>query len=701
MLKRFTACFAPSPGSSSARGGPPAWDETLRSSIAAHGLVGGVSREPAALAAAAAAPPAQLAAAARRWMAADPICVKALESEPGAKEVLEVEEVVAARREMGAWPAEEESGDGQDDGGAEIVERGTFDGLFGGRKEVLRIPDKEVDGVIEDGGKSVKVYRNELFTNWGRTQKAVPLYTFVPVTRVGVVNAVRFAARESLKVRAAGTRHSWSDLFGGDGGVLISFVELDAAVPRTDLGVAAANPADNELEKIVFEGEEVGEDGVVRGRVRVGAAATSEHIRAWSLSENGGHWRWMLPALPVLTAITSAGVTQPICHGAGRRHPSCSDFVMEVEVVNCKGEVQVLKERELIRSASGGLGLFGVVLSQVFLMEPLKIAVLSPRRIPTQLAVPPVPGERMPEQNDFQVNYGKEDLERARERFVKECDGFYSEWFWFPFQEDCWVNVWNVEDNGDGKKPPEYLSEKEVVGQNAQLALLSALETTLMRLIPAVLQTRLLAALTMAVLPAGVVERIGVPDALHFQRGIHQLRVRDIELEIEIPSGEGGKPDFSICQRAWWAAINAIYEYERRGKAPVRVALEMRILGGSDVTLSTQRGNKHGTCSIEVLTNTLVGQPEWAVFRDEITSRWHAIASQYETSLGFFPHWAKEWPSEIGGRDIMDYMKKEYEPSSVEFLKHLSEAGRAGGYTEDESLRMFGNSTCLKILNRG
>jgi hypothetical protein len=253
---------------------PADWAQRIRAAAAAHGLEAAVAAEPAALSAAAAAEPAALAAAAHQWMAADTVGQSCIRESTGAKQMLGMEDVVEARKARGAWPGEAGGiGDG------DVAERGW---LFGGGREqqVLRIPDRAVPGVAERGGEDVKVYRDELFTNWGRTQKAVPRYTFVPRTRAGVVNVVRFAAMEGLSVRAAGARHSWSDVFGRDGGVLISFMELDAAVPKTDIGIAVGNPQDNELKKIRVEEEVVGGDGLRRARVRVGAAATSDHLRA-------------------------------------------------------------------------------------------------------------------------------------------------------------------------------------------------------------------------------------------------------------------------------------------------------------------------------------------------------------------------------------------------------------------------------------
>lgn len=63
-----------------------------------------------------------------------------------------------------------------------------------------------------------------------------------------------------------------------------------------------------------------------------------------------------------------------------------------------------------------------------------------------------------------------------------------------------------------------------------------------------------------------------VIDALHFARGIQNIRVRDMEWEIPIPPNAEGKPDWTICQEAWWHVIKAVYdEYEtnRNNEDPV------------------------------------------------------------------------------------------------------------------------------------
>jgi hypothetical protein len=55
------------------------------------------------------------------------------------------------------------------------------------------------------------------FRNWGRTVRNRPAVTFYPRTKQGVCEIVRWARANNKTVRAAGYRHSWSDVFSADG----------------------------------------------------------------------------------------------------------------------------------------------------------------------------------------------------------------------------------------------------------------------------------------------------------------------------------------------------------------------------------------------------------------------------------------------------------------------------------------------------
>src|SRR4051812_11723387 len=85
--------------------------------------------------------------------------------------------------------------------------------------------------------------------------------------------------------------------------------------------------------------------------------------------------------------------------------------------------------------------------------------------------------------------------------------------------------------------------------------------------------------------------------------------VHDGEWEIPIPRKADGTFDYYIIQRAWWDAISATYK-PQFWRGPLRMALEMRITGGSAVLMAPQRHNE-ATCSIEILTTANTKNSVW------------------------------------------------------------------------------------------
>jgi hypothetical protein len=51
---------------------------------------------------------------------------------------------------------------------------------------------------------------------------------------------------------------------------------------------------------------------------------------------------------------------------------------------------------------------------------------------------------------------------------------------------------------------------------------------------------------------------INYPDAIHFIRGVQNFKVRDFEVEINIPaiySNGSTEPDYDLIQRIWWTGL--------------------------------------------------------------------------------------------------------------------------------------------------
>ena len=535
-------------------------------------------------------------------------------------------------------------------------------------------------------GSAVQYVDRAEFRNWGRTVHNTPAVTFTPRTKHGVQEIVRWARANNKTVRAAGYRHSWTDVFSADGQVLISMLPHDVVA---DLP-ASEPPIDrrNELQGIKVVGT-VHEGGVTKALCRIGAATTNEQFRRWCVDERGGASAWAIPLNVIMVEITWGGSNAQICHGAGLRHRTLSDLVAEVEFVNARGQLQTVSDPALLKAAAGCFGLLGIVTSLTLKLDKMSYATLRPTAPPLALAVPPPAGFPVPPAVDMS-GISQSDLDHAARRFVAQCEtAYYSEWFWFPYQERAWVNCWRNDGARADAHPYPSPQETEVEAMGTYLIGLQ-INTTYRRL-PGRKQAEMFGALAMAGLPTDVTIVTPVSDALHFRRGIQNLRVRDMEFQIPIPprADDHTRADWSICQRAWWDVIRNVYE---RADAPMRVALEMRVMSGSEITMAPQRGNRFGTCSIEVLTNETTSRRQWTRFKQDIANLWTSYKDPSGQRLNVRPHWAKEWQGiTLHHRPAISYLREHaYADSIPRFRAGLRAIAQQGGYTASE-LRMFSN----------
>lgn len=455
---------------------------------------------------------------------------------------------------------------------------------------------------------------------------------------------------------------------------------------------AAHPPIDpsNELQGIKIVGH-VEEDGVTKALCRIGAATSNEQFRRWCLDAKGGAWQWTVPLNVIMVEITWGGSNAPICHGAGIDHKTLSDLVTEVEFVNARGELQTVSDPALLKSAAGCFGLLGIVTAVTLKLDPMSYAALKPYAPRVGLAVPPPPGYPVPAGVDMS-GITQADLDWATERFVRHCeDDFYAEWFWFPFQRKAWVNCWK--DDGLRVHAKPYPTDLDTTVQELTSYVIELASSPLFSLLPGRAQAELFGTLAMQGLPVDKTIVTPVIEALHFKRGIHNFRVWDMELEIPIPAraDDPTRPDWTIAQRAWWDVIRNVYT---RSDAPMRVALEMRIMGGSDITMAPQHGNTFGTCSIEVLTHRQTPWKDWVRFMQDITNLWTSYTDAEGEPLNVRPHWAKQWREvSFRGQPAISYLRDHaYADRIPEFRQGLHAVAQQGGYAPAE-LRMFSNPT--------
>jgi hypothetical protein len=146
-----------------------------------------------------------------------------------------------------------------------------------------------------------------------------------------------------------------------------------------------------------------------------------------------------------------------------------------------------------------------------------------------------------------------------------------------------------------------------------------------------------------------------------------------------------------------WDGISAIY---KDSSAPVRVALEMRLTGGSDVLLAPQRGNTNGTASIEVLTTLTTPENDWTRFRQTLTDLWTSYKDADGNYLNARPHWAKQWDSVIvRGKPIERYMKEDgFKGAFSEFRAVFEQIVTSRGSSVKETRAVFGNDVLGRLI---
>ena len=70
--------------------------------------------------------------------------------------------------------------------------------------------------------------------------------------------------------------------------------------------------------------------------MKVGTATTNLEMLNWS-NKTG----WTLPADIIAVMITYGGSNATICHGSGLSTQTLSDLVLEMEIVDANGQLQV------------------------------------------------------------------------------------------------------------------------------------------------------------------------------------------------------------------------------------------------------------------------------------------------------------------------------------------------------------------------
>lgn len=516
----------------------------------------------------------------------------------------------------------------------------------------------------------------ETFRDWSQRQEVQPYVTFFPKTKLDIVRIIKWARRERKHVRCCGFRHSWTPTFvTSTSDVLISMIRPECKVEEF-LSIWKSPPTEHQaLHAIQFVGKK---DECL---VKVGAAVDNETFRKWCNAHSV-----TLPLNVILVENILAGTTSMCCHGSGIHNPTISDCVHAMELVDSEGRLRTFSRdkrshRHILNAMAGSFGLFGVIVSLTMKCEPMSYAQFAPFVAPVERIIP---------RSD-----AKGSSDREFETLI--LDSYYNEFFLFAYQKDIFVNCWK--NDGDARHVVAFPSQeverseklKSFMAEFANSAMVSDV-------LPSNVQAHILGTLGMRTLSALSGKDpliLSLPDALHFQRGVHNFRVTDFECEIPIPPSKADtkKPDLMVVRKAWWIVSDLMDEYKKQGLSPVKLCVEMRIMGGSNIIMAPQRGN-HWTCALEVLSLASTPREEWIGFCNLLIERWQLLLDEYK--LGpLKPHWAKEnhLLTFKKGISAAEYLRLSYRRQIEEF-----NAARKEAQIDLASPSMFMNSWWRNIF---
>ena len=570
------------------------------------------------------------------------------------------------------------------------------------------LPEYQTSDEVQDGNLGGMKYIDMVMDNWGNTLHSKQVARiFYPETREGIQNVVRKAATEGKKVRASGMRHTWNPWLWGvdneldpipESGEIVSY--FLAMVPNEvsdKLSYARGTSEawrDRAAELTGISGplKIWSENGKRKASIKIGGATLNQHLFEWVMKNPD----WTLPVNTIMLLMTMGGTTSTISHGGGIQHKSLSDQIIGLEYVDASGEIQVVDDPEHLKAAAGAFGMLGIIVSITLKMDEMTFAKWGPRKITKPI-------------EEYWPRPGQELSEESVSMFKNH---YYSEWMAFPRHHTggrgvLWQNVW--QNDGLAEETTtliDYIEESfeisysflSEVANNCFKVVLKAYDAEDFLYWLYGWMTGIAANVVMIDLPEPVTT--STTEALHFQRGLHTMVEKAMEVNIPIPDDGSGNPDWSIVQRAWWAGQDVIHSYEDNGSYPIDYAMEMRLMSGSNIYMAPYYGNDHGTVSIEVVSSTLIPNDLWEDFKISIANAWTKLTDRDGNPLKIRPHWAKEFPASFGDRPTEEYLKLVYGDQMVLFMNTLKDIVLKNGGSIEQTKERFSNYFLDKFFEK-
>ncbi|CAG8515018.1 11813_t:CDS:2 [Ambispora gerdemannii] len=452
--------------------------------------------------------------------------------------------------------------------------------------------------------------------NWAGNVVVKPEFIFRPTSVDDLKDIVKKAKEKGKKVRCAAEGHSWSSL----------------ALTK-DYLIVVTN-----LTKV-----EVKQDK------KYGWTATAEagaSIKQVDDALRNHDPPLTIESMTVLNSVRAAGVVATGSHGAKFEGRSIPDNVVALQIVTGDGELHEFTEENdpnEMNAARISLGLLGVIYSVTFRVVPMfNLRMIDSFPLATDWIKP----------ENFK-------------HIVETSDGI--EIFYWPLNQGTidnskdvmWVKQW-VKTND---KPTYTQQELAAINQSAENGTkFSKSIYDLMLLAP-----ELTPALTgflwkQSRKPSDAVYQ--APDAIHYQAGIDNLPVENIEFSYKLDN------NYTKVVDEFNYFFERLGNYSKQGKFPVMLA-EIRIIKSSPLWLATtydEDPNAVYGC-IEILSYR--NNPDYLEFAKEMGKR---LMDKYQAR----PHWAKNWEPIPGiksylhdllGDRILKFenVRKKYDPNNTFF----------------------------------
>lgn len=116
----------------------------------------------------------------------------------------------------------------------------------------------------------------------------------MPQSKQDVVNLVQDAITNNKRIRAAGYRHTWTDLYSQNKQDFVSILDPALVTTLPNFTAIERDPdyGNNDLKSINLAVDPGNPDVAY---IQVGAAVTNEDFRRWAIRPTNGNSKWTLP----------------------------------------------------------------------------------------------------------------------------------------------------------------------------------------------------------------------------------------------------------------------------------------------------------------------------------------------------------------------------------------------------------------------